>query len=55
MLDVYDRYYQARTRLVSLHVQEMGAVAQIARLVQGAPITQGMANLQPLPDSNLIN
>jgi hypothetical protein len=33
----------------------MGAVAQIARLVQGAPITQGMANLQPLPDSNLIN
>ncbi|MDO9049876.1 MAG: TolC family protein [Methylotenera sp.] len=55
MLDVYDRYYQARTRLVSLHVQEMGAVAQIARLVQGAPIKQGMANLQPLPDSNLIN
>lgn len=37
MLDVYDRYYQARTRLVSLHTQEMTAVAQIARLVQGTP------------------
>lgn len=37
MLDVYDRYYQARTRLVTLHIQEMSTVAQIARLVQGAP------------------
>jgi len=37
MLDVYDRYYQARTRLVTLHIQEMSSVAQIARLVQGAP------------------
>ena len=37
MLDVYDRYYQSRTRLVTLHTQEMNAVAQIARLVQGVP------------------
>jgi outer membrane protein, adhesin transport system len=37
MLDVYDRYYQARTRLVSLHIQEMTATSQIARLVQGNP------------------
>ena len=37
MLDVYDRFFQARTRLVSLHVQEIGAVAQIARLLQGPP------------------
>jgi adhesin transport system outer membrane protein len=37
MLDVYDRYYQSRTRLVALHTQEMNAVAQIARLVQGVP------------------
>ena len=55
MLDVYDRYYQARTRLVALHVQEMGAVAQIARLVQGTPSTQGMAGLLPAPASNSIN
>lgn len=39
MLDVYDRFYQARTRLVTLHTQEMVAVAQIARLVQGTPNT----------------
>lgn len=35
LLDVQERYYQARSRLVSLHIQEMGAVAQIARLVDG--------------------
>jgi len=55
MLDVYDRYYQARTRLVALHVQEMGAVAQIARLVQGVPISQNMVNLQPVSDDSLNN
>lgn len=55
MLDVYDRYYQARTRLVALHVQEMGAVAQIARLVQGVPISQVMSSLQPVPEENLNN
>jgi adhesin transport system outer membrane protein len=37
MLDVYERNYQARVRLVSLHVQELSAVAQIARMVQGTP------------------
>ena len=40
MLDVYDRYYQARTRLVTLHIQEMTAISQIARLVQGNPSNQ---------------
>ncbi len=51
MLDVYDRYYQARTRLVNLHVQEMTAVAQIARLVQGAPSVGDVASVQsPLGD-----
>ena len=44
MLDVYDRYYQARTRLVSLHTQEMTAVAQIARLVQGNPSQNQLAS-----------
>lgn len=37
LLDVYDRHYQAKVRLVNLHVQEMTAVSQIARLVQGDP------------------
>lgn len=37
LLDVYDRYYQARVRLVSLHVLEMNTVAQTLRLVKGAP------------------
>ncbi|MDO9281506.1 MAG: TolC family protein [Methylotenera sp.] len=55
MLDVYDRFYQARTRLVALHVQEMGAVAQIARLVQGAPSAEGVASLQSSASSDLVN
>lgn len=46
MLDVYDRYYQARTRLIALHTQEMTAVAQIARLVQGAPSQNQLAGKQ---------
>lgn len=37
LLDVYDRRYQARARLVNLHTQEMGAVAQVVRLVRGLP------------------
>jgi adhesin transport system outer membrane protein len=37
LLDVYDRRYQARARLVNLHTQEMGAVAQVVRLVRGVP------------------
>jgi len=39
LLDVYDRRYQARVRLVSLHIQEMAAVAQVVRLVRGLPGT----------------
>lgn len=37
LLDVYDRRYQARVRLVNLHSQEMAAVAQVVRLVRGLP------------------
>lgn len=37
LLDVYDRFYQVRTRLVSLHVLEMSTVAQLVRLTRGAP------------------
>lgn len=41
LLDVYDRYYQARVRLINLHIQEMSSVAQIVRLVQGVPQLPG--------------
>jgi adhesin transport system outer membrane protein len=37
LLDVYDRFFQARSRLVSLHVQEMNTVAQLVRLTLGTP------------------
>jgi uncharacterized repeat protein (TIGR01451 family) len=38
LLDVYDRFYQVRSRLVSLHVLEMSTVAQLVRLTRGAPV-----------------
>ena len=37
LLDVYDRLYRARARLVSLHVLEMNTVAQLVRLTLGTP------------------
>lgn len=37
LLDVYDRYYQARVNLVNLHIQEMTTVAQTVRLLQSYP------------------
>lgn len=37
LLDVYDRFFQARSRLVSLHILEMNTVALLVRLTLGAP------------------
>lgn len=37
LLDVYERYYQVRSRLVNLHVLEMNTVAQLIRLSLGTP------------------
>lgn len=37
LLDVYDRYYQVRSRLVSLHILEMNTAAQLVRLTIGIP------------------
>ena len=37
LLDVYDRFYQVRSRLVSLHILEMSTVAQLVRLTLGTP------------------
>lgn len=38
LLDVYDRYYQVRMRLVNLHILEMSTVAQVVRLTKGIPV-----------------
>lgn len=37
LLDVYDRFYQVRSRLVSLHILEMSTVTQLVRLTIGTP------------------
>ena len=37
LLDVYDRYHQVRSRLVSLHILEMNTAAQLIRLTIGTP------------------
>jgi adhesin transport system outer membrane protein len=37
LLDVYDRYYQARSHLVSLHILELSTVTQLVRLTLGTP------------------
>ncbi|MCB5190645.1 TolC family protein [Methylobacillus arboreus] len=48
LLDVYDRQYQARTRLVTLHAQEIDALSQISRLLgQSQPMTMAEASKVP--------
>lgn len=37
LLDVYDRYYQARSNLVRLHLLELSTVAQLVRRTLGTP------------------
>lgn len=37
LLDVYDRFYQVRSRLVNLHILEMNTVAQLVRITRGTP------------------
>lgn len=37
LLTVYDRYYQLRSRLITLHILEMNTVAQLVRLTHGTP------------------
>jgi adhesin transport system outer membrane protein len=36
LLDVYERLFQARVRLVNLHVQEFAAASQIIRNIYGS-------------------
>jgi len=61
LLDVYDRQYQARMRVVNLHIQEIDALSQIDRLLGQAspnsstiaeadmPATSNPARTGPLP------
>lgn len=44
LLDVYDRFYQARSRLLNLHILEMSTVTQLIRLIQGTPGTVSAMN-----------
>lgn len=37
LLDVYERFYQVRSRLVSLHILELSTVTQLVRLTLGTP------------------
>jgi adhesin transport system outer membrane protein len=37
LLDVYNQFYQVRSRLLSLHILEMSTVTQLVRLLQGTP------------------
>lgn len=37
LLDVYDRFYQARSSLVNLHVLELSTVTQLVRITLGTP------------------
>jgi adhesin transport system outer membrane protein len=39
LLDVYDRFYQVRSRLVTLHILEISSVAQLVRFTRGIPGT----------------
>lgn len=47
LLDVYDRYYQIRSRLVSLHVLEISTVAQLVRVTHGTPGTTPEIKAEP--------
>jgi adhesin transport system outer membrane protein len=47
LLDVYDRFYQVRSRLVSLHVLEMSTVAQLVRLTLGTPVAVPEIKTEP--------
>ncbi|BCM26288.1 TolC family protein [Methyloradius palustris] len=48
LLDVYDRQYQARTRLVTLHSQEIDALSQISRLL-GQATAVNSSGLEVMP------
>ena len=52
LLDVYDRVYQVRVRLVNLHVQEFTSVARIIRNINGSATSAPPAADAPLASSS---
>ena len=54
LLDVYDRLYQSKVKLVNLHMQEISSAAQIWRLINGLPmpIEGGPTDATNLTDVN---
>lgn len=52
LLDVYDRHYQARARLVDLHIREMITITQIVRLVKGTPEMIGGLPVPAAPEAD---
>lgn len=51
LLDVYDRFYQVRSRLVTLHTLEISTVAQLVRLTLGTPGAATEVKTEPtVPD-----
>ncbi len=52
LLDVYDRHYQARARLVELHIREMTTITQIVRLVKGTPEMIGVLPVPAAPEAD---
>jgi len=47
LLDVYDRFYQVRSRLLSLHILEMSTVTQLVRLTIGTPHASPEVKTEP--------
>ena len=47
LLDVYDRFYQVRSRLISLHILELSTVTQLVRVTLGAPVVLAEGTTKP--------
>ncbi len=55
LLDVYERFYQVRSRLVSLHILELGTVTQLVRLTLGTPGTNSETGKEPTVTGMLVS
>jgi len=55
LLDVYDRFYQVRSRLLSLHVLEMSTVTQLVRLTLGTPRAESEVKTKPTVTGKLTS
>src|SRR6185369_13869557 len=55
LLDVYDRFYQVRSRLLSLHILEMSTVTQLVRLTIGTPHASPEVKTKPTVTGKLTS